>query len=24
VRAPCGLLLRIRRADKGQCKNQEH
>jgi hypothetical protein len=21
VRAPCGLLLRIRRADKGQCKN---
>ena len=24
VRAPCGLLLRIRRADEGQCKNKEH
>lgn len=24
VRAPCGLLLRIRRADEGKCKNKEH
>jgi len=24
VRAPCGLLLRVRRADEGQCKNKKH
>jgi hypothetical protein len=24
VRAPCGLLLRIRRANEGKCKNKEH
>jgi hypothetical protein len=24
VRAPCGLLLRIRRAHEGQCKDKEH